>query len=77
MSTIDVMLEFERGPASETNPQAAAFGAVVADWLIWHCALALVFSANQAQRAYQRAKRWVDRITGIVMTAFVTRLALN
>ncbi len=57
--------------------KAAAFGVIVADSLIWHCALALVFSTGRAQRAYQRAKRWVDRITGTVMTAFGTRLALS
>ncbi len=57
--------------------KAAAFGLVLADSLIWHGTLALVFSTDRAQRAYLRVKRWVDRITGTVMTAFGTRLALS
>lgn len=57
--------------------KAAAFGVVLADSLIWHSTLALVFSTDRAQRAYLRAKRWVDRITGTVMTAFGAGLALG
>jgi threonine efflux protein len=57
--------------------KAAAFGVVLADSLIWHSTLALVFSTDRAQRAYLRAKRWVDRITGTVMTAFGAVLALE
>jgi threonine efflux protein len=57
--------------------KAAAFGVVLADSLIWHTTLALVFSTDRAQRAYLRAKLWVDRITGTVMTAFGTALALS
>jgi RhtB (resistance to homoserine/threonine) family protein len=57
--------------------KAAAFGVVLADSLIWHSTPALVFSTDRAQRAYLRAKLWVDRITGTVMTAFGARLALG
>ncbi len=57
--------------------KAAAFGVVLADSLIWHSTLALVFSTDRAQRAYLRAKLWVDRITGTVMTAFGAGLALG
>ncbi len=57
--------------------KAAAFGVVLADSLIWHSTLALVFSTDGAQRAYLRAKLWVDRITGTVMTAFGAGLALG
>jgi len=57
--------------------KAAAFGVVLADSLIWHTTLALVFSTDRAQRAYLRAKLWVDRITGTVMTVFGTALALS
>lgn len=42
--------------------------------LLWHVALALVFSTPRAQRAYLRAKSILSLLTGLVMGAFGTRL---
>ena len=42
--------------------------------VLWHIALAFVFSTPPAQRAYLRAKPMLSLVTGIVMGAFGTRL---
>ncbi len=42
--------------------------------LVWHVALAFVFSTPPAQRAYLRAKPILSLVTGVVMGAFGTRL---
>jgi threonine/homoserine/homoserine lactone efflux protein len=42
--------------------------------LVWHIALAFVFSTPPAQRAYLRAKPILSLATGVVMGAFGTRL---
>ena len=45
--------------------------------LVWHIALAHLFSTSPAQRAYLRAKPLLSLITGAVMGAFGTRLLLG
>jgi threonine efflux protein len=42
--------------------------------LLWHFALAFLFSTPPAQRAYLRAKPILSLVTGVVMGAFGTRL---
>ncbi len=42
--------------------------------VLWHIALAFVFSTPPAQRAYLRAKPILSLVTGVVMGAFGTRL---
>lgn len=42
--------------------------------VVWHIALAFVFSTPPAQRAYLRAKPMLSLVTGVVMGAFGTRL---
>ena len=42
--------------------------------VVWHVALAFVFSTPPAQRAYLRAKPMLSLVTGVVMGAFGTRL---
>jgi threonine/homoserine/homoserine lactone efflux protein len=42
--------------------------------LVWHIALAFLFSTPPAQRAYLRAKPILSLATGVVMGAFGTRL---
>ena len=42
--------------------------------VVWHIALAFVFSTAPAQRAYLRAKPMLSLVTGVVMGAFGTRL---
>lgn len=42
--------------------------------LIWHIALAYLFSTSPAQRAYMRAKPVLSIITSVVMAAFGARL---
>ena len=42
--------------------------------VVWHIALAFVFSTAPAQRAYLRAKPILSLVTGVVMGAFGTRL---
>jgi len=43
----------------------------------WYATVALLFSSRPAQAAYRRAKRWIDRATGAVMTVFGVRLILS
>jgi RhtB (resistance to homoserine/threonine) family protein len=50
--------------------RAAAVAVVAANALAWHATLSAVFSLRRAHRAYGRAKAWVDRITGGLLTAF-------
>lgn len=57
--------------------RAAAIGVIVIDATVWHCLLAVVFSTPRARAAYGRAKRWVDRAAGAVMTAFGVEFAAS
>ena len=42
--------------------------------VLWHIAVALIFSTPPAQRAYLRARPILSLVTGVVMGAFGTRL---
>jgi threonine/homoserine/homoserine lactone efflux protein len=41
----------------------------------WYAAVACTFSLAAVTRAYQRAKKWIDRATGGVLIGLATRLA--
>jgi threonine/homoserine/homoserine lactone efflux protein len=44
---------------------------------VWYVAVALLFSAAQPRAAYLRAKRWIDRLAGIVMGLLGVRLVVE
>lgn len=54
-----------------------AVAIVIADTLIWYGFVALVFSTPRVQRWYRRATRTVDRVAGVLMVAFGTRLVVS
>ncbi len=55
----------------------AAVAVIVVDALLWHALLAVVLSSPPAQARYLRARRWIDRVAGVVMIAFGLRLATD
>ncbi len=48
---------------------------VVAVAAIWYSAVASMFSLAAITRAYQKTKKWIDRVTGGVLIGLATRLA--
>jgi threonine efflux protein len=57
--------------------QAASVAVAVAVAGAWYGLVALVFSLGPAVRAYRRARRWVDAVTGGVLVALGLRLAVS
>jgi threonine efflux protein len=62
-------------PGAPLWVRAAAVGLAVAIAAAWYSAAACVFSLAPVTRAYQRAKRWVDYVTGGVLIGLAGRLA--
>jgi threonine efflux protein len=61
-------------PALPTWTRPAALAIITTNELVWYSLVAWVFSTRQAQRAYHRAAQTLDRIFGILLTAFGLRL---
>jgi len=57
--------------------KAAAFCIIVVNSTAWHIALACLFSVRRAQHAYERSKRWIDRIAGATLAFLGIRLLLG
>lgn len=57
--------------------QAASVAVAVAVAAAWYGLVAVVFSLGPAVRAYRRARRWVDAVTGGVLVALGLRLAVS
>lgn len=56
--------------------RAAAVAVIAVDALLCYVGLALAFSLPPARRAYRRAQRWIDRVTGGILALFGLRLML-
>ncbi len=54
----------------------AAIGIVFVNEFAWYAVVALAFSAGRAQNLYRRAKRTIDRVTGVVLGGLGLRLVL-
>lgn len=50
---------------------------VVAIEFLWYCSMAYLFSLQPIARAYRRAKRWIDYVTGGVYILLGGRLAVS
>ena len=61
-------------PGAPLSTRLAAVAMVGLMGLVWHIALAYLFSTPPAQRAYMRAKPVLSFVTGAVMGAFGLRL---
>ena len=55
----------------------AAIGIVFVNEFAWYAVVALAFSAGRAQNVYRRAKRTIDRVTGVVLGGLGLRLVLD
>jgi len=62
-------------PATPTWVRVPAIVVVVAVAAIWYSAVASMFSLAAITRAYQKAKKWIDRVTGGVLIGLAARLA--
>ena len=62
-------------PGALTWVRVLAIVVVVAIAAGWYAAVACTFSLAAVTRAYQRAKKWIDRATGGVLIGLATRLA--
>jgi threonine efflux protein len=57
--------------------QASAVAIVMALEFGWYCLVSLLVSLPTVARAYARAKRWIDCVTGIVFVSLGARLAIT
>lgn len=62
---------------SSTALRVAAVAVIVVDALVWHALLAVVLSSPPAQARYLHARRWIDRVAGVVMIGFGLRLTTD
>jgi threonine efflux protein len=63
-------------PAAAPVPvRAAAVLVAVAVAAAWYAAVACAFSLAAVSRQYRQAKKWIDRVTGGVLTGLAVRLA--
>jgi threonine efflux protein len=53
---------------------AAMVAAVFCNALLWYGAVALLLSTPRASAAYRRARRWIDRVCGVLLMLFAARL---
>jgi threonine efflux protein len=63
-------------PELPTWVKLAAFAIIVTNATLWHAALACFFSTAGTQRAYQRVKRWIDRIAALALALLGLRMLL-
>ena len=54
--------------------KVAAVGVVAAISVGWNATVVLVFASQSTRAAYRQAKRWIDRVTGALLTVFGLRL---
>ncbi len=64
------------GPSTPGWVQIAAIALITLGSVLWHTALALVFSTAGMQRTYAAVWRPINRLGGILMTALGARLVL-
>lgn len=57
--------------------RGTAVALMVALAVCWFTAVAVLFGLGPIARAYARARRWIDRVTGAVLVALAGRLALE
>lgn len=62
-------------PVTPTWVRVLAIVVVVAVAAIWYSAVASMFSLAAITRAYQKAKKWINRVTGGVLIGLAARLA--
>jgi threonine efflux protein len=63
-------------PGTPASIQAAAVLIVLVDSVLWYGVVAVLFSRPSVQRAYEAARRPIDRVAGAVMAGFGARLVL-
>ena len=61
--------------AAPVTVRATAVALVVAIAAAWYSAVACAFSLELITRRYRRAKKWIDRVTGGVLTGLAATLA--
>ena len=63
--------------AAPVTVRAAAVALAVVIAAAWYSAVACAFSLAVVTRRYRRAKKWIDRVTGSVLTGLAVRLAVE
>jgi threonine efflux protein len=64
------------GPGSPEWLKIVAVAIVMADTFLWYGSVALLFSTPRVRLGYASIRRPVDRLAGVVLAAFGTRLLL-
>ena len=63
--------------AAPVTVRAAAVALAVVIAAAWYSAVACALSLAVVTRRYRRAKKWIDRVTGSVLTGLAVRLAVE
>lgn len=57
--------------------QASVLAMIFCNEFLWYVLVAFAFSSAPSQRAYGRAKAWIDRVTGTLLALLGLKLALS